>query len=88
MTDDSRYVGPYRLGDRLGVGGMGEVYRAFDERLERWVAVKLVRTDLEANEDARTRLRREARSAASLSHPSIVQVHDVVESNDGDAIVL
>lgn len=88
MTDDSRYVGPYRLGDRLGVGGMGEVYRAFDERLERWVAVKIVRTDLEANEDARTRLRREARSAASLSHPSIVQVHDVVESNDGDAIVL
>lgn len=88
MTELSRYVGPYRLGDRLGVGGMGEVYRAFDERLERWVAVKLVRTDLETNDDARSRLRREARSAASLSHPSIVQVHDVVESNDGDAIVL
>lgn len=88
MSDSSRYVGPYRLGDRLGVGGMGEVYRAFDERLERWVAVKLVRTDLEGNEDARSRLRREARSAASLSHPSIVQVHDVVESFDGDAIVL
>jgi predicted Zn-dependent protease/tRNA A-37 threonylcarbamoyl transferase component Bud32 len=81
-------IGPYTLGERLGAGGMGEVYRAYDERLDRWVAVKLIRPESAASENARERFRREARAAARLSHPSIVQTHDIVESAEGDAIVM
>ncbi len=67
---------------------MGEVYQAYDERLDRWVAIKLIRPDRPASETARERFRREARAAARLSHPSIVQIHDIVESEEGDAIVM
>lgn len=95
MSDDQhgnppsapKNVGPYRIAGRLGVGGMGEVYRARDERLERWVAIKHIRPG-EADGRARERLRREARAVASLSHPSIVQVHDIVENEDGDWVVM
>jgi eukaryotic-like serine/threonine-protein kinase len=81
-------IGPYSLGERLGAGGMGEVYQAYDERLDRWVAVKLIRSEAVENETARERFRREARAAASLSHPSIVQIHDIVESDESDAIIM
>jgi len=81
-------IGPYALDRRLGAGGMGEVYRAFDERLDRWVAIKLIRSEAAENATARERFRREARAAASLSHPSIVQIHDIVSSDEGDAIVM
>ncbi len=76
-------VGHYRIEDRLGRGGMGEVYRGFDERLGRPVALKHVVTDLEGSSVALERLRREARSMALLSHRAIVQIHDWVESDDG-----
>jgi serine/threonine protein kinase/tetratricopeptide (TPR) repeat protein len=81
-------IGPYRLGERLGAGGMGEVYQAYDERLDRWVAVKLIRPEAVENETVRERFRREARAAARLSHPAIVQIHDIVESGESDAIVM
>ena len=81
-------IGPYSLGERLGAGGMGEVYEAYDERLDRWVAVKLIRPEAVENETSRERFRREARAAASLSHPSIVQIHDIVESGESDAIIM
>jgi eukaryotic-like serine/threonine-protein kinase len=81
-------IGPYSLGERLGAGGMGEVYQAYDKRLDRWVAVKLIRPEAAENETARERFRREARAAARLSHPAIVQIHDIVESEEGDAIVM
>src|SRR5436853_4731490 len=67
---------------------MGEVYRARDERLDRSVALKLIRPEASGDTVARERLRREARAAAGLSHPAIVQVYDIVESADGDAIVM
>ena len=66
---------------------MGEVFRAFDPRLGRPVAVKRVRGD-SAAESARQRLQREARAAAGLSHPSIVQVHDILQQEDDDWIVM
>ena len=83
-----KYIGPYRLEGMLGRGGMGEVYRAYDERLSRWVAIKQVRPDREANPRAQSRLKREARAVARLSHPAIVQVFDVLDTEEGFWIVM
>lgn len=80
-------IGPYRLARRLGEGGMGEVFLAWDERLGRRVAVKRILRDSPTSLD-RERFRREARAAARLSHPFVVQVYDLVEDATGDAIVL
>ncbi len=88
MAAHSQKIGPYTLEKRLGAGGMGEVYQAYDQRLDRRVAVKLIRPEHTESPTARERLRREARAAAGLSHPSIVQVHDIVETDDSDAIVM
>ena len=83
-----RHIGPYRLEKPLGAGGMGEVHQAWDERLHRWVAVKRLRQDLETTPERRWRFRREARAAAGLRHPAIVQIHDILEDETGDAIVM
>ncbi|HEX3529334.1 MAG TPA: protein kinase [Thermoanaerobaculia bacterium] len=80
-------IGPYRLARRLGRGGMGEVFLAWDERLGRRVALKRIRADSSVVQD-RERLRREARAAAQLSHPSVVQIYDLVADSSGDVIVL
>ena len=77
-------LGPYRLDQRLGSGGMGEVWRAWDERLERWVAFKQVRAD-KALRHGRERLRREARAVARLNHPAIVHVYDFEEGRGSEA---
>jgi serine/threonine-protein kinase len=66
----------YELGDRLGVGGMSTVVRAFDRRLEREVAVKLLAEHLAEDRQFVARFRREALAAARLVHPNIVQVFD------------
>ncbi len=88
MAGAPERIGPYRVTGRLGAGGMGEVYRARDERLGRWVAVKLIRPEVAGNDRARERFRREARAAAALNHPAIVQIHDLLEAPEGDALVL
>jgi serine/threonine-protein kinase len=88
MGSQPRTIGPYNLEKRLGAGGMGEVYQAYDRRLERWVAIKLIRPEHVESTAARERFRCEARAAARLSHPSIVQIYDIVESASSDAIVL
>ena len=80
-------VGPYRIEGLLGAGGMGAVYRAYDHRLGRRVAIKHVRPE-RRGELSRKRLLREARAAAALAHPAIVQVFDILESEDGDWIVM
>jgi eukaryotic-like serine/threonine-protein kinase len=80
-------LGPYRFDRRLGAGGMGEVFLAYDRRLDRRVAIKRLRSDLDSA-SARERLHREARAAARLSHPAIVQVYDLVETGAGDWIVM
>jgi serine/threonine-protein kinase len=69
-------AGRYELGDRLGVGGMSTVVSAFDERLEREVAIKLLAEHLADDSQFVTRFRREALAAARLVHPNIVQVFD------------
>jgi tRNA A-37 threonylcarbamoyl transferase component Bud32 len=80
-------VGPYRLAEPIGRGGMGTVWRAWDERLKRQVAVKHIRTDAQ-HDKLRERFWREAQTAARLNHPSIVHIYDLVESPDGDWIVM
>ncbi len=70
-------LGPYRILDKLGEGGMGEVYRAADTRLGREVAVKVLPAGFASDPDRLARFEREARTAASLHHPNIAVVHDV-----------
>src|SRR5688572_24643320 len=70
----------YRLEELIGRGGMGEVFRAFDTRLQRPVAIKLMR---DAKGLAVHRFLREARAASALNHPNIVVVHDIGETPEG-----
>lgn len=84
-------VGGYSLVRLLGRGGMGEVYLAHDERLDRQVAIKRVRPDRLDDAAFRARFRREARVVARLNHPGVVQVFDLLEDplgDGGDALVL
>ncbi|MDQ5871397.1 MAG: protein kinase [Acidobacteriota bacterium] len=69
-------LGPYEIVSPLGAGGMGEVYRARDTRLERTVAIKVLPSRLAADADALARFEREARAVAALSHPNILSIHD------------
>jgi hypothetical protein len=70
-------LGPYEIAERLGAGGMGEVYRARDPRLSREVAIKLISTDGATSPDRLRRFETEARAAAQLTHPNVVTVFDV-----------
>ncbi|MCU1429797.1 MAG: protein kinase [Actinomycetia bacterium] len=79
--------GRYALGPTIGRGGMGDVRRARDERLDRDVAVKLLRPDLAAHPTVRERFQHEAQAAARLSHPHIVTVFDTDE-DDGDPFIV
>lgn len=81
-------IGPYRVYERLGVGGMGEVYKAYDDRLDRWVAIKRIRPDREDAEDTRERFKREARATARLNHPSIVHLYGIFQEDESDCIVM
>ncbi|MEM8931893.1 MAG: protein kinase, partial [Acidobacteriota bacterium] len=87
-TAPATEIGPYRLGGLLGRGGMGEVYRAFDDRLERWVAVKRLRDRRSSGSSTSDRLRHEAKVLARLGHPAIVQIFDIVEDDAQDWIVM
>ncbi len=80
--------GRYRLEARIGSGGMSTVYRAFDETLERQVAVKLMNREIASDSDQLERFRREARAVAQLSHPHIVGVIDAGEDDGRPYIVL
>jgi len=73
--------GSYRIVEKLGTGGMAEVYKAFQPRLERYVALKFIRADLMAEPNFFTRFEREARVLAQLNHPNIVHVYDFGEDN-------
>jgi tRNA A-37 threonylcarbamoyl transferase component Bud32/photosystem II stability/assembly factor-like uncharacterized protein len=89
MEDDSlidRVLGPYRIVSKLGQGGMGVVYRAHDQVLQRDVALKFVRHALER--EAREDLLREARAASALSHPNVCTVHEIGEAEGEFYIVM
>ena len=75
-------LGPYEIQSPLGAGGMGEVYRARDTRLNRTVAIKILASHLAASPELRQRMEREARAISSLNHPHICQLYDI-GSQDG-----
>src|SRR6202521_4532045 len=75
-------LGHYQVLSLLGVGGMGEVWKARDTRLDRTVAVKVLPEHIAKREDLRARFEREARAVASLKHPNICVLHDI-GSQDG-----
>ena len=87
LTPGSR-LGVYEVLAPLGAGGMGEVYRARDERLGRTVAIKVISSRVAGDPDLGARLLREARAASVLNHPNIVTVHEIGEADGVDFIVM
>jgi pimeloyl-ACP methyl ester carboxylesterase len=83
-----RELGHYRILEKIGAGGMGEVYKAEDRKLRRTVALKVLPPAVRRDEDARRRFLREARSAALLNHPNIVVIHAIEEADGLDFIVM
>jgi eukaryotic-like serine/threonine-protein kinase len=81
-------LGPYEIQQTLGRGGMGEVYRAKDGRLDRVVAIKVLHSGVCASEQERQRFEREARAVSRLSHPHICVVYDVGRENGIDYLVM
>ena len=81
-------LGPYQILSALGAGGMGEVYKAHDTRLNRTVAIKVLPAALTADPDARQRLDREAKAVAALSHPHICSLFDIGHQDGTDFLVM
>ena len=81
-------LGPYKIISPIGRGGMGEVYRARDTKLERDVAIKVLPDELATDEERVARFEREAKLLASLNHPNIASIHGFEESDGVKALVL
>src|SRR5713101_3177322 len=81
-------LGPYEILAPLGAGGMGEVYKARDTRLDRTVALKVLPAHLAGDEDRRVRFEREARTISSLNHPQICTLFDVGRQESTDYLVM
>jgi eukaryotic-like serine/threonine-protein kinase len=81
MLSPGSSLGPYEIMAPLGAGGMGEVYRARDTRLQREVAIKVLPADVSADSGRLKRFEKEARSASSLNHPNIVTIYDIGQTN-------
>src|SRR5579872_2946172 len=81
-------LGPYEVQSQLGVGGMGEVYRARDSRLDRTVAIKILASHLSSYPELKQRMEREARTISSLNHPHICHLYDIGSQNDVDFLVM
>ena len=88
MPEAADLIGPYRLVSQLGKGAMGEVWRARDERLDRYVALKVLPAELVGNPERRARIQREARAAAAIRHANVVTLYDIVEDDGGDILVI
>ena len=81
-------LGPYEIQAELGAGGMGEVYRARDTRLDRQVAIKILAAHLSSSPELKQRLEREARAISSLNHPHICQLYDIGSQDGTDYLVM
>ena len=87
LTPGTR-IGEFEVLSPLGAGGMGEVYRARDPRLEREVALKVLPAEMLSDESARARLVREARMASKLNHPNVCTIYEVGETEDQTFIAM
>src|SRR5512136_1810192 len=81
-------LGPYEIGTSLGAGGMGEVYRARDTRLDRTVAIKILPQQLSNDPARKQRFEREAKTISGLNHPNICTLHDVGSQDGTDYLVM
>src|SRR6266481_7133235 len=81
-------LGPYEILSAAGAGGMGEVYRAKDTRLDRTVAIKVLPEHLSADPEAKLRFEREAKAISSISHPNLCTLHDIGEQSGTDYLVM
>ena len=87
LTQGTR-IGGYEIVGLIGAGGMGEVYRARDQRLGRDVAIKILAPHIAADRDATFRFEREARALAALNHPNVAAIYDVLDNHGQPALVL
>jgi serine/threonine protein kinase len=83
-----RQIGHYQILSRLGEGGMGIVYKARDQHLDRFVAIKVLPPELVADPDRKRRFAQEAKAASALNHPNIITIHDIASDNGIDFIVM
>jgi Tol biopolymer transport system component len=81
-------LGPYEIGSLIGAGGMGEVYKGRDTRLDRTVAIKVLPQELASSSDVRLRFEREAKAIAALSHPHICSLYDVGREGETEYLVM
>src|ERR1700747_1858861 len=81
-------LGPYEIQSSIGAGGMGEVYKARDKRLNRDVAIKVLPASFSADSDRLQRFAQEARAAAALSHPNVLSIFDIGEDGGAPYVVL
>ena len=81
-------LGPYEIQSPLGAGGMGEVYRAKDTRLDRTVAIKVLASHLSSSPELKQRMEREARAISALNHPNICHLYDIGTDNGTDYLVM
>src|SRR5215467_4207122 len=81
-------LGHYRIDSKLGEGGMGVVYRAFDTHLDRPVAIKVLRPDATSSPERKRRFVQEAKAASALNHPNIIHIYDISSSGGTDFIAM
>src|SRR6266576_4283399 len=81
-------LGPYEIQSQLGAGGMGEVYRAIDTRLDRTVAIKVLASHLSSSPELKQRMEREARAISALNHAHICSLYDIGSQNGTDFLVM
>ena len=83
-----RTIHQYQFLEKLGAGGMGEIYKALDTRLNRYVAVKVLTTAASGDPERRRRFIQEAQAASALNHPNIITIHDIVSEGDSQFMVM
>ncbi len=82
-----RTIGHYRIVEKLGAGGMGEVFLAEDTKLDRKVALKILPAEVASDRDRARRFVQEAKAASALSHPNVCVIHEVGETDDGHLFI-
>lgn len=88
MTETDSRIGPYRIVRRLGQGGMGAVYEAIHETIERRVAIKVLHPEFASNAEFTARFFNEARAVNRVEHPGLVQISDYGQQPDGTAYIV